>query len=498
MSATKSAPTAVPIYRFGPFEADVARDELRKYGIRIRLERKPWLLLLALLAEPGSVVPRGELQGLLWDNAVFVDFETGLNVAVNKVRAALNDSSDSPTYIETIAGEGYRFVASVVQAPSTAPDSATSLLLSTPPDTNFPRTPFPANTGRQSWSWTRRAPTAAAGVVILISASVVIMAKPDWLKLLYPSPQPGRKIMLVVLPFQNLSNDPSQDYFGDGMTEELSTQLGNANPSQLGVIGRTSAMTYKHSERTIRQIGQELAVDYVLEGSVRRDGDQVRVTAQLVQVSDQAHVWAATYDESLRDLLPSESNLAREIAGQVGVAIVVDQAKTPAHLHIPNTHAHDAYMRGRYYWYQRTTESWKTAEEYFRLAILKDSEYSAAYAGLAECRIPKNQAQAAALKAISLDPTSGEAYAALAWVQFYWSLDPTAAGPAFRRAIELAPNYAQAHYSYGAYLRPPVIPMRLSMRSRKPSCSIHCLPYSTPVCLTFSPMSDDSTMPLSK
>ena len=212
-------------------------------------------------------------------------------------------------------------------------------------------------------------------------------------------------------------------------------------------------MTYKYSHRTIREIGKELGVDYVLEGSVRRSGSEVRVTAQLVQVSDEAHVWAANYDKNLRNLLQLESDLAKEIARQVGVSIAISHAKKPVQQHVPSPEAHEAYLLGRYNWYKRTQAGWKSGEDYFRLAIQEDPEYAAAYAALAECRIPKGEAQAAALKAIALDPTSGEAYTALAWVQLYWYLDPAAAGPAFERAIELAPNYAQAHYSYAQYLQ---------------------------------------------
>jgi len=192
------------------------------------------------------------------------------------------------------------------------------------------------------------------------------------------------------------------------MTEELSQQLGNQDPRQLGVIGRTSAMMYKNSHKTISDIGRDLAVDYVLEGSVRREGNEVRISAQLVQVSDQAHIWAGKYDENVRDLLQLESELAGEIARQIGVSIAVGQATKPAKLHTPNTEAHEAYLLGRYSWYRRTVAGWKTAEEYFRRAIQKDPEYAAAYAGLAECRIPRREAQAAALKAIALDPTSGD------------------------------------------------------------------------------------------
>lgn len=447
------------LYRFGPYEADIRRGELRKYGIRIRLERKPWQLLVNLLQRPGELVARTELQRVLWSDGTFVDFELGLNVAVMKLRGALGDSADEPKYIETAPGEGYRFIAKVEQIFATAdsrvsasPEGTLPSLLAPMPLPNATNPQLPARGAPLFWLWERKAPFAALGV-IFVALLALTGARPVGRRIrLQELAHSDKKIMLVVLPFENLSGDPGQEYFSDGMTEELSERLGNQDPWQLGVIGRTSAMTYKHSHKTISEIGKDLAVDYVLEGSVRRDGNEVRVTAQLVEVSDQAHVWAANYDEDVRGLLKLESELAGEIARQVGVSIAVVQAMKPAQPHIPDAEEHEAYLLGRYNWYKRTAAGWKTGEEYFRLAIQKDPEYAAAYAGLAECRIPAREAQAAALKAIALDPNSGEAYTALAWVQLYWYLDPAAAEPAFRRAIELSPNYAQAHYSYSEYL----------------------------------------------
>jgi TolB-like protein/DNA-binding winged helix-turn-helix (wHTH) protein/thioredoxin-like negative regulator of GroEL len=459
VSATRSSPRAVALYRFGPYEADVSRSELRKFGIPVRLERKPWLLLLALLDRAGEIATRLELQRLLWGDDVFVDFEAGLNVAIKKVRAALNDSADQPEYVETVAREGYRFVATVEQVFAAVSYPRTTSSAEHPLPILFPPMPgpieakptLPADCVRQSWLSEHKALFAALGLICI--ALVVLMgARLTQQRLRQPELAHAGKIMLVVLPFENLSNDPNQEYFSDGMTEELSEQLGNQDPQRLGVIGRTSAMTYKHSHRTIGEIGKDLAVDYVLEGSVRRDGNEVRVTAQLVQVSDQTHVWAANYDENVRGLLQMESELAGEIARQVGVSIVVAQVTKPTHPHIPSPEAHEAYLLGRYNWYKRTRAGWKDGKNYFRRAIREDPEYAAAYAALAECRIPKDEARAAALKAIALDPNSGEAYTALAWVQLYWYLEPSAAEPAFKRAIELAPNYAEAHHSYGNYL----------------------------------------------
>jgi TolB-like protein/DNA-binding winged helix-turn-helix (wHTH) protein/Flp pilus assembly protein TadD len=452
---TRSARPAISRYRFGTYEVDAARNELRKSGLRVKLERKPLQLLIDLLDRAGEVVTRTDLQHSLWDDGVFVDFEKGLTVAVTKLRAVLNDSSENPTYIQTVAGEGYRFIAKVEQDPlssslmSLAGDSRESAVL--PPTPVACQVQVPAFKSRESVLWKRKAQSAAA-IVVCVAVFVMGGATLARRKMAHLQAVQTAKIMLVVLPFENLSNDPNQEYFSDGMTEELSAQLGNQDPHRLGVIGRTSAMTYKHSNRTIRDIGRDLAVDYVLEGSVRRDGSQVRITAQLVQVSDQAHVWAHNYDEDMRDLLRLESDLAGEIARQVGVSIAIGQAKKSLQPHIPSPEAHEAYLLGRYNWNKRTTAGWKIGEEYFRRAIKQDPQYAAPYAGLAECRIPIREARAAALKAIALDPTSGEAHTALGFVQLFRFLDPAAAEPALRQAIELAPNYAQAHYWYGGYL----------------------------------------------
>jgi TolB-like protein/DNA-binding winged helix-turn-helix (wHTH) protein/Flp pilus assembly protein TadD len=470
MSATKSSAGAVLRCRFGPYEADLSRDELRKFGLRIRLEAKPWHLLVALLKRHGELVTRSELQQALWGEDVFVDFEHGLNVAVKKLRGALCDSVEVPAYIETVAGEGYRFVAVVEHVVFAPAGAAASASLESIADTLVPayssmqlaealvpqleqgaEPRLLAGSIGRSW-WRNRKVRRAVAVAVCVALLAIAVARLTWRRLRQRDHVHAGKVMLVVLPFENLSSDPNQEYFSDGMTEELSQKLGNQDPRQLGVIGRTTAMTYKYSHRTIGDIGRDLGVDYVLEGSVRRWGSKVRITAQLVQVSDQAHVWAGKYDENVRDLLQLESELAGEIARQVGVSIALGQATKPAKPHIPNAGAHEAYLLGRYSWYKRTAAGSKTGEEYFRRAIQKDPEYAAAYAGLAECRIPRSEAQAAALKAIALDSASGEAYTALAWVQLYGYLDPSAAEPAFKDAIQLTPNYAQAHYWYGAYL----------------------------------------------
>jgi TolB-like protein/DNA-binding winged helix-turn-helix (wHTH) protein/Tfp pilus assembly protein PilF len=460
MSATKSTTGRILASRFGPYE--LGRDGLRKFGLRVKLERKPLLLLIALVERAGEVVTRSELQDLLWGEDLHVDFDKGLNVAVTKVRAALNDSVEKPKYIETVAGAGYQFIAAVERV--SAPRPAASVLAepavtsirsvadgTTSDIKHDDLVPGTLVVAPQSWLQRRNVLLAvAAGLVVALLSVAFTTLRSRWL------PQPyathPRKLMLVVLPFENLSGDPSQDYLSDGITEELSEQLGNLAPQRLGVIGRTSAMTYKHSSRTIAQIGTELGVGYILEGSIRREGRKLRVTAQLVQVSDQAHVWAHDYDRELRDLMQVEDEVASDIARQVGLSMAVAQPVKSLHPHIPNPDAHEEYLVARYYWNKRTPEGWDKAEQHFRRAVKKDPQYAAAYAGLAECA-SRPEALLLARKAVELDPASGEAYAALGWVELFREWEFDAAAEALKTAIRLDPNYAPAHHIYSGVLQ---------------------------------------------
>lgn len=452
------------VYCFGPYKLDTARNELSKFGLRVKLERKPLQLLTALVESAGEVVTRGDLRGLLWSDDLFVDFEKGLNVAAAKLRATLNDSPEKPTFIETVPGEGYRFVADVNRVFSTVPvseaggkvikDEGQTLALRSSTHSALPSNDpalLPPSTGS---SLTTQSRPARRGMVFLVYvAMTVLVATWAWRKLNKPATIHGGKVMLVVLPFENLSGDPAQEYLSEGMTEELSERLGNLNPQQLGVIGRTSAMTYKLSQKTISEIGKELAVNYVLEGSVRRNANNLRITAQLVKVSDQAHLWAQNYDRDVSNLLQVEDEVALEIAQQVGVSVAVSQPVKSFPAHIPDPEAHQDYLLARYWWSRRTPAGWRNAAQYFRKAIDKDPEYAAAYAGLGECaRIPREEAIAAARKAVALDPNSGETRAALGWAELYKALDVVAAQDALKSAVNLDPNYAPAHHTYSAVL----------------------------------------------
>ncbi len=282
-----------------------------------------------------------------------------------------------------------------------------------------------------------------------------------------PVEEPGHaagRTMLAVLPFENLSGDPEQDYFSDGLTEEMITQLGRLQPERLSVIARTSAMTYKGSNKTVDQIGRELGVDYLLEGSVRREGDQVRITAQLIQVHDQAHLWAQSYDRNVGSIPAVQGEVARAIAGEIKIAVTPEETKRLASARPVNPDAYEAYLKGRFHWYKLSRVHLDTALEYFQLAREKDPNYALAYVGIAyvwasrgDCGlVPSREAfpkvKAAALKARELDDTLAEVHELLANVRFFYEWDWGGAEREFQRAIQLNSNSAELRFYYSDFL----------------------------------------------
>jgi TolB-like protein/Tfp pilus assembly protein PilF len=273
--------------------------------------------------------------------------------------------------------------------------------------------------------------------------------------------EPG-KVRLLVLPFENLSGDPAQAYFSDGLTEEMITQLARLEPQKLGVIGRTTAMHYKNSKKRIDQIADELGADYILEGSVRRDADRVRITSQLVRASDQTHLWAENYDRNLRDVLALQSDVAQSIAREIRLALPAREQARLSSLRPVNPEAYEAYLKGRSLWYERTVKTLRRSIEYFQRAIEKEPNYASAYAGLADAygllaivpwhglssgeAMPK--AKAMAQKALEIDSSLAEAYSSLAMVLHRYDWDWHGAEQNYRRAIELNPNSTRAHLWY--------------------------------------------------
>ncbi len=484
------------VVRFGTYEVSLQSGELRKAGVRIRVQQQPLKLLEALLERPGEVVTREELRSRLWPDESFGDFDQAVNIAIAKLRSALGDSAENPRYIETLPKRGYRFIADVsfvdadghirrpelpfADSPVTAPGrqlNGNNLAVPTerepghsPSDGRLavPLVPVATEPGpqvqgsglavasqRRLWP-TRRVFLALAFVLGLAIFSVLFLRSRRHAPAVIRS--------LAVLPLENLSGDASQNYFSDGMTDELITDL--AQISALRVISRTSVMVYKGARKPLPQIARELNVDAVVEGTVLRAGDQVRITAQLIDASTDKHLWSQSYEGELRDTLALQDHVARAIAEQIQINLTPREQAALKSVREVNPEAYESYLKGRFFWNKRTGEGLRVALAYFNQAIEEDPKYAQAYSGLADTyallgdwqyavmtpaqAYPK--AKAAALKAVELDSALGEAHNSLAFVLdgFDWDLD--AGGKEFRRAIELNPGYATAHHWYAWHL----------------------------------------------
>jgi TolB-like protein/DNA-binding winged helix-turn-helix (wHTH) protein/Flp pilus assembly protein TadD len=451
--------TRPPRVQFSAFEVNLASRELFKHGTRIRLQKQPFEILCMLLERPGQIVSREELRDRLWPNNTFVEYEDSLNTAVRKLRSALSDSSELPRYIETVARQGYRFIAPVVYA-----DSAKAQSISHPASvqSDGERTDNSEALGfKTAARWWRKPRIVYAAAVFLVAASLGA-----WFMLYRPRrPQPPpAKIMLAVLPFQNLTGDASQEYFSDGLTEEMISQLGRLDPQHLQVIARTSVMYYKSGPTRLDQIGRDLGVQYVIEGSVRRDANRVRVAAQLIQVKNQTEIWSRQYDRELNGILSLQGEIAQEIADETQLALSDRKLSPKTARPAKNYEAYDLYLKGEYFFNKRSTSDLRLAIDFFQRATVQDPNYALAYAGLADAcalmpgysaELPGKwmpQARAAALKALQIDPNLSEAHTALALIVQNYDWDWKTAEKEFRRAIELNPNYATAHHWYAEHL----------------------------------------------
>ena len=463
--------TSKPV-RFGFFEIDLQASELRKNGHTIKLQLQPCQILGILLERPGELVTREQLRQRLWPTDTFVDFDHSLNTAVMRLREALGDSPENPRFIQTLPRRGYRFIADVEEAGSSKLQQNTAALSSHLADYQQEAQPVsesgtanPPISGtiapklaRAYWTGNRPA-LAAVALALLLGLVFYQFNKRSSAKV-----EPGQIESLVVLPLENLSGDKEQEYFADGMTDELTASL--AKIRALRVMSRTSAMAYKGARKPLSQIARELNVDAVVEGTVLRSGNRVRITAELVQASTDRHLWAETYESDLGDVLTLQSRVARAIANEIRITLTPDEQIQLAKTGPVNPEAHEDYLRGRYYWNRRSKEGLTKAIEYFQQAVKKDPGYALPHAGAADCyavlaativgAVPSKdvapQAKAEALKAIELDDTLAEAYTALATIKFNYDWDWVAAESGFKRALELNPNYATAHQRYSLYL----------------------------------------------
>jgi len=424
--------------RFGVFELDTRTGELRKAGSRIRLQDQPFKVLIALLERPADVITREELKRRIWPGDSFGDFDHAVNVAVAKLRTALGDSADVPRYVETLHRRGYRFIFPIMSA--SGPDAGVAAKDSDLHQYSVRELPVDLE-------------RLHAG---LDAASVRDPAQ--------ASDQNAEKMRLIVLPLENLDGNPEHEYFTDGLTEEMITQIGRLHPPRLGVIARSTTMRYKNVKKPIKEIGRELGVHYILEGGVRRAGDRVRVSVRLIQVSDETNLWAESYDRCLADVLQLQAEIARATASEIRLTLTRGQQLRLGGGRPVNPEAHDIYLKGRYCWNRRTEEGLTKAVNYFNQAISSDPEFAAAYSGLADAysilgtygALSPNDAflpaKAAAGRALEIDDTLAEAHTSLAWASFLFDWNWSVAEKEFDRAIELNPNYPTAHFWRGVYL----------------------------------------------
>ena len=447
--------TAPVRVRFGVFEVDPRAGELRKHGVRLRLQEQPFQVLAMLLERPGETVTREELRNRLWTAETFVDFDHGVNKAVNRIRDALGDSATSPRFVETVARRGYRFIADVTiveGAPPAGVEAKADNLLR-PEGVSVAPVAAPPPRLRRWHLW------VITGIALALASILVAV----W-ALQSRAPQPALIRSLAVLPLDNLSGDSSQEYFADGMTDELIATLGQI--SALRVISRTSVMPYKRARKPLPQIAHELNVDAVVEGTVLRSDGRVRITAQLIEARDDRHLWSETYDGDLRDTLTLQNKVAQAIAEQIRINLKPQEQATLKHGKVVDPQAYEAYLKGRYFWNKRTGDDFEKAVEYFNQAIARDPNYAQAYSGLADTyalmgdweygvlapREALPRAEAAAVKALQLDDTLGEAHTSLAFCFDVFDWDLKSAEAEFRRAIELNPSYATAHHWYAWHL----------------------------------------------
>jgi TolB-like protein/Flp pilus assembly protein TadD len=392
--------------RFGVFEVDPDSGELRRRGARVSLQEQPFQALLLMLEHAGEVVTREQLTRRLWPADTFVDFERGLNKAINRLREALGDDSDRPGFIETLPRRGYRFIAPIEGLRAPARDG-TSM----------------------------RGPRAASSVPRIDS--------------------------LAVLPLANHSGDPAQEYFADGMTEELITAL--ATISALRVISRTSVMCYRGTQKTLPSIARDLHVDAVVEGSVARAGEKVRITAQLIHAATDTHLWSGRYERELRDILRLQAEIARDIAGHIH-RLLDPASPSPARIREVDPPAYEACLRGVFYRDKMTPMDLGTGIGWFARAIELDPGYAQAHAGLAQAcfymgvfgggpaseLFPK--AKAHALRALELDESIAIAHNALASVHVLYEWDWASAEAECLRAVQLAPGDSGPHAHLADYM----------------------------------------------
>jgi TolB-like protein/DNA-binding winged helix-turn-helix (wHTH) protein len=458
-------------FAFGAFEIDLTTGEITKHGIRVRLQDQPFRILQALIERPGELVSREELQKQIWPSDTFVDFDHGINNAIKRLREALSDSAEDPRYIETVPRRGYRFIAQL--NPTNGQPSVESL------EENLQaQTPVSSRRWVPSSALMGLAALLVVGVIAFALHGVIhtntgvafnVFGFRDWVRGNHGAP---RIQSLAVLPLTNLSGDPAQEYFADGFTDALIGELSQI--TALKVVSRTSVMRYKKTDKSLPEIARELGVDGVIEGTVQRSGDRVRITAQLIQGATDKHIWASSYQKRMEDVLLLQGDIASEIAEEIRVNVTPQEKLRMTHTRPINLEAVEAYLQGRYHYQiamdmgaHRGAEKarepeLKLAINLFQRAISKDPSYAPAYIGMGEIwgvpatfpyppRSMEEPAKEELRKALAIDSTLAQAHVDLGRIEFReWNWQ--AAEQEFKRAIELNPNLANARIYYTDYL----------------------------------------------
>src|ERR1700722_5363191 len=476
--------------RFGEdYELELRPRRLHQGSHVLKLERIPLELLALLLEHRDEIVTRDQIVSRIWGQGVFLDTDNSIRGAIRKLRQVLKDDAEAPRFIRTITGQGYRFIAPViypteasgVEASKPYPSAVTSSdrnfvseldswlqarrlrLINQDQDHQSERAAHSETSHGPGIRSARRSFVVTAVASLALACVLGLLSVWAWRRASSVPIDSTKKTVLAVLPFENLSRDPDQEFFGDGLTEEMIAQVGKLNRERLAVVARSSVAKYKGSKLTAQEIGKELNADYLVQGSVQRWSDRVRITVQLIQAHNQTDLWTESYERELKDVLAVQDSVVRSIANQIHIALTEEQKTGLSNSPQIPPEAYLAYLKGRYYWNKRTGDSIQKAEPYFQQAIDSDPFYSAAYSGLADCNsglawhgfeapaeaLPK--AYLAARKAVEIDPQSAEAHASLGLVLSHrW--DWAGAEAEFKRALELDPQYANAHHWYGDYL----------------------------------------------
>jgi TolB-like protein/DNA-binding winged helix-turn-helix (wHTH) protein/Tfp pilus assembly protein PilF len=448
-----------PVARFGDFEVYFHTGDVRKHGHRIRLQEKPYQILALLLERAGEIVTREELRQRLWPADTFVDFDANLNTSLNRLRQALGDTASEQVFIKTIPRQGYRFVAPVTkfEDADTAPPAGP---LAPPANEGLPYAPPAAQPASSFLQAFRLALIPAILVAIVIGALLYFR----WVWASALAERGPHRMTILVTPFENLSGDANEDYLSDGLTDEMITRLGEIAPAHLSVIARSSAMQYKGAHKSIEQISREQHVDYILEGGFRREGDQVRITAQLFDARDRGSLWTEAYERNAGDLLAIQREVADRIARSLPVELSTSHGRPAAEPNPVNSEAYDNYLKGLFELNKSTPDGVQRSLEFFRLSSEKDPQFAPAFAALGfsydvaagwtfmspQEAYPK--ARAAAKKALAMDDSLPDSHLAYGLVLHNYDWDWAGAEAEYRRALELDPSSAAGHELYAEFL----------------------------------------------